>query len=79
MQGLILGPPGTSVVLGLRRGRMSFEVTLVRMLSDLPQVFPLLFASPPFHLHSRYLSPASMRVVRSQLLRALSQWDVCHV
>ena len=37
VKGLILGPPGTTVVLGLKRGSSSFEVTLVRMLSDLPQ------------------------------------------
>eukprot|EP00960_Hanusia_phi_P031249 749180-Hanusia_phi.AAC.6 len=36
-KGLILGKPGTSVRLGFSRGESLIEVTLVRMLSDLPQ------------------------------------------
>jgi len=37
VKGLILGPPGTSVVLGLKRGPLTYEVSLVRMFSEIPQ------------------------------------------
>jgi hypothetical protein len=35
VKSLILGPPGTSVVLGLKRGPLTFDVSLVRMFSDI--------------------------------------------